>query len=812
MHEERALRPFIGPAGGVLEECLHAAGLIRSEIYVTNVFKHRIKKVSGKIYTQRGVLLYTDSKGFTEDAGEDIEALKEELATLGANVLVPMGNPALRAITNLPGITKRRGSIYKYHNAKVVPTIHPAATLQSGNFFYRYYIIFDLRRAKEEGASSKVTRFPKQTFGINPGYGEALKWLEMYHGWGKDGHRVNFDIEIIGYEIDCISFATGLQRAVSVPFRGKWNIQQETWLWRGVAKIIGDPDIAKANQNILFDAYVLAHKNRIFINGRLDDPMVANHIIYPDFPKGLDFLCSIHTPIPYYKDEGKVWRETKDKDTFYRYNCQDSAVSIECMNKLDEELDQQGYRDTYEQTLRVYRPLLAMMLGGIRTDREALVEVKEEVHKREKELQVDLNALAERELNVNSTKQLQQYFYVEKGIPPYLNRKTGRPTCDDKALARLAKGTTARPAYREASLIQQIRGLIKLRTTYLDISFDDDGRFRCSYNPRGTTSGRLSSSKTLFGTGMNNQNLPMEFKQFLVADPGYVLVELDKAQAEWIITAYASGDEYMIEAIEKGYDPHTRTGQLITGAEYDIIVSENKVVGHETNPDRIQELRQEFFPQLLASGLFVPRTMAIRQAGKKSNHGLNYGMGYKRFALENELEEREAKRMVEGYHQAYPGIRSRYYSGIQDQLGRDRTITNCFGRKRRFLGRWGPELFNQAYDFIPQSTVADLINIGMVDIYESNDPALKDVQLLAQVHDSILVQIPQKDTDLLSNALFTMGEVYLNPEMTYRGRTFKIKTDYKIGYNWRDMVEISSIPTVDKINAGIEKLNVQKNT
>src|SRR3990172_8844115 len=134
--------------------------------------------------------------------------------------------------------------------------------------------------------------------------------------------------------------------------------------------------------------------------------------------------------------------------------------------------------------------------------------------------------------------------------------------------------------------------------------------------------------------------------------------------------------------------------------------------------------------------------MSVRQCGKKSNHGLNYDEGYKKFALINELEERESKVIVEKYHEIYPGIRNTWHRKIKAQIEKDRTITNCYGRKRRFLDRWGDELFKAAYAFEPQSTVVDMLNEGMCLIYESQELYLHEVELLAQVHDSILTQIP----------------------------------------------------------------------
>jgi hypothetical protein len=47
----------------------------------------------------------------------------------------------------------------------------------------------------------------------------------------------------------------------------------------------------------------------IVAQGQLDDPMVAHSIILPDFDKGLDFICSWLTDVPYYKDDGgkRLW-------------------------------------------------------------------------------------------------------------------------------------------------------------------------------------------------------------------------------------------------------------------------------------------------------------------------------------------------------------------------------------------------------------------------------------------------------------------------------------------------------------------------
>lgn len=191
------------------------------------------------------------------------------------------------------------------------------------------------------------------------------------------------------------------------------------------------------------------------------------------------------------------------------------------------------------------------------------------------------------------------------------------------------------------------------------MEFDDDGRMRGSYNPRGTKFGRLSSSKTIFGTGMNFQNLPQAFKKFLVPDPGYVFIEADKRQAEWVVVAYASGDANMIEAIENGVDVHVHTASLMFEVEAEVIEYDARIIGHSTDAEWIADTRRsdDFLKNYVD---IFPRSMAARQCGKKSNHGLNYDEGPVSFATINEMPIKEGKRIYALYHKIYPGIKLWY--------------------------------------------------------------------------------------------------------------------------------------------------------
>ena len=729
--------PFNQTTKNIFEQCLHISGLTRSDCYITHIFKDKFS--ADKVYDKK-------KKRFLIDTNPYINELRQELSNCRGNIIVAIGEAALLILTDmrLKSVYTWRGSILDYtfnsSAVKMMPVLHPSTTLIT--YLDRYKIIADLRRVKEQAEFPEIRRTAR-TLLIAPTFHGALAYLDKV----KKSKRVAFDIECNGaLEVSCISFAVALDDCMSIPFyKSYWSLDEEVVIWKGIADILGDEKIEKIGQNLMFDIAFLMKKNDIITKGVINDTMVAQGILYPDFPKGLDFLCSYYTEEPYYKDEGKIWKTPgSDSRQFWTYNAKDSATTLEIWDVLWEQIKLRKYEEAYANTMRIFNPLLFMQAYGIRADREALEETKIEVEAHIEDIQRDLDKMCGKPLNPNSNKQCQMYFYVEKGIKPYFNGDS--ITTDDKAMQRIA-----RLGHKEAKYIQEIRSLVKLKGTYLDIKFDEDSRLRCSYNPVGTTTSRLSSSKTIFGTGTNFQNIPPEFRAFLKPDLGSILIEVDKVQAEWIAVAYISGDANMIEVVEKKMDAHVRTASLM----FDIDM-------------------EEVTPEL-------------RKKGKTCNHALNYDMGYKGFALTYGFREIEARELVRRYHSAYPGIRL-WHEKVQNQLSSDRTLYNCFGRPRRFLERWGDTLWKSAYAYNPQSTVVQVVNTAMWKAYDSK--LLPYLYLIGQVHDSLLGQHTYDKMDSLMHSIRKIVE-YLDIPIPCNGRVFIIPTEIKIGFDWGNMVGIS---------------------
>lgn len=274
-----------------------------------------------------------------------------------------------------------------------------------------------------------------------------------------------------------------------------------------------------------------------------------------------------------------------------------------------------------------------------------------------------------------------------------------------------------------------------------------------------------------------------------MTQPANMFMNFDKRGAEWVITAYYSQDENMIDVVESGRDPHIATAHLATGVPEVLLHKEAKAVELENDPQLIEKIRRRDVPELYEEDWFLPRTMSARQCYKKANHGLNYDMRAQRAGLEWEMDYTEANRVVDGYHRAYPMIRKGMHRGIERQLNKDRTLVNCYGSKRRFLDSWGDKLLRDAYAYIPQSTNVDLVDEAMCLIYEDQSTLMEPIQLRFEVHDSLMVQVPVGDWQWCAQAVAQIYK-YMTPTLEYWDREFVIETDLKLGPNAGRMIEV----------------------
>jgi uracil-DNA glycosylase family protein len=139
--EDKAGKPFVGPAGRLLDEALEDAGIDRTQVYVTNVVKHFKWVARGKRRIHQ--------KPSWQEVAACRPWLEAELAVVEPRVLVCLGATAAQALLGRQfRVTKERGKPVESDLAEhVLATIHPSAILRDPETREQEYAAFvgDLR-------------------------------------------------------------------------------------------------------------------------------------------------------------------------------------------------------------------------------------------------------------------------------------------------------------------------------------------------------------------------------------------------------------------------------------------------------------------------------------------------------------------------------------------------------------------------------------------------------------------------------------------------------------------------------------------
>ena len=144
--EDLAGRPFVGPAGQLLDRALDAAGVARGDAYVTNVVKHFKWEPRGKrrIHARPGTL----------EIGACLPWLEAELAVVKPEVLVCLGATAAQALLGRSfRVSTQRGQWVASRLApRLMATVHPSSILRAPDD--------DARRVEMERFVADLARIP----------------------------------------------------------------------------------------------------------------------------------------------------------------------------------------------------------------------------------------------------------------------------------------------------------------------------------------------------------------------------------------------------------------------------------------------------------------------------------------------------------------------------------------------------------------------------------------------------------------------------------------------------------------------------
>lgn len=775
--EQRTGKPFEGGSGELLTRMLDRSGIRRSECFLTNICHVRPQsnsfdwflKPANQEHFLRGVL-----------------RLKQDIEQIRPNLVIGLGAQALRILTGKVGIDKWRGSILRstlVPGVKVICTYHPAYILRV--YDYKAVAEFDLRRCAIDATFPEL-RLPERTHYLHNvvvtqhsdgsltrrpmAVGErftiaqemaSAEWLaEDIECW-PDGKG--------GWQLACVGFSDRADRSLVIHCDSPESVLLIRELSQCPAK--------KVFQNGTFDVTVLASAN-IKVTNFAWDTMLAHHSLFPEcasgsdelsalsgkkrqsaIGKGLGFQTSLYTREPFYKDDGKLWKEEGDIEQFWLYNGRDSAVTREIRDVQEVELQSFGTMSVFEHEMSLVQPLIAATNRGIKIDLTVRAELLQAIEQEINNYQALLDHIAGGPLNVKSHPQIKDFLYNKLKLPVKRNRKTGNETGDKDAIIELAGKHPDVPGLLAILKIRERRDIIE---RYLHATVDADGRMRCSFDITGTRSGRLSSRQSIHGSGTNLQTIPArkkvgeQIKRMFVADPGYVLIIRDYSQAEAWVCAYLARCQALIDLLN----------------------------------DPTRDIHRE-----TASGIFGKPISEIsdmeRYLAKRTVHSSNYGVGGKHLADKvNEEAETTGIRitasrgdqLIQGYFALYPELKENFWRQVENELRYSRTLVTPFGRKRTFYGRYDDKLVRDAYSFIPQSTVGDLGGRATSKCYYEIEVARPELgaQLLLNVHDSVIMQAPIEHAVEVAELMARCMAI----PITIHGRTFIIPTDCKIGFNW----------------------------
>lgn len=402
------------------------------------------------------------------------------------------------------------------------------------------------------------------------------------------------------------------------------------------------------------------------------------------------------------------------------YVDEEADLPLRLAPPLRQRLRQHDVEPVYRELELPLSPVLHdMEWEGIAIDRDHLAALSVELQRRIDALQARVHERAGHEFNLGSPQQLGVVLFDElqahvlASLPKPRRTPTGQYKTDHDVLERLA------PFHEVPQLVLEWRQLTKLKGTYVDslpaLADPATGRVHTTFNQAVAATGRLSSEDP------NLQNIPIRTEEgrkvraaFVARDPGWVLLSADYSQIELRILAHVSGDKALVEAFQRGEDIHARTAALVHG----------------------------LLPTMV--------TPELRNQAKIVNYGLMYGMGASRLAAETGMRPPEARRFIDSYFRALPGVK-RYLDDSLAAARERKEVRTMFGRRRPLPDidstdasqRIAAE--NMAVNTPIQGAAADIIKRAMLAVHGGLLRQRLRARLLLQVHDELVLDVPEDE-------------------------------------------------------------------
>lgn len=554
--------------------------------------------------------------------------------------------------------------------------------------------------------------------------------------------------EVIGISIDIGS------EAFYFPFRHKQgvNLPMESmdFFW----KYLGNPNRTYGGWNYGFDLHMMA-MDGIPMAPNFEDAMLAVHLLNENEPnfRLKDISDRYHIGDGSLQEsilEDKVFEECQrlglecsrspraefnTKSMMYvlppedvePYACDDVRLTREWLNMCRDALADQGLYNIWRQVNYYSFVITQMEHRGMMVDPNLIRRYQKEAEDNSAAAMQRLKDRAGFDLNPNSSKRVCEFLGVQSS-----------------ASERLVELIDAGGEGAErAKLVQEARGWLSVDSRYYTpylAAMDNSNTLHCSLNLIGTISGRLSCSNPNLQAIAKHTDV-FKVKDVFVARQGMVMIQADYKQAEMRLVTHYTKDPIMKELIEQNADLHSAT----------------------------------------AERLGIPRN-----AAKRINFSVIYGIGYKKLAENLRVEESVAKDYLNKYHSLYPGFRKLMYQ-CEDYAKAKGEIRMWTGRARHFNV---PEAdTHKAMSNLIQGGVAEIARVAISRLY----PAITDLggYMLLQVHDSVIFEVPEEQ---LNVALPTIKAIMEDFDFEPR-----VGVDIEYGRSWGtfqkwDGLSVASVP------------------
>ena len=511
--------------------------------------------------------------------------------------------------------------------------------------------------------------------------------------------------------------------------------------------LLADEAVLKIGHNLKYDMHILSQPR----NGGLavypvDDTMCLSYVLDAGRTErhGLDHLALNLLQVQTIKYEDLCGKGAKQisfaevpPEAACAYASEDADICLRLWMMYRPRLAREGVSSVYERLERPLIPILAEMeKTGIVVDDNILRRLSNDFATRIVELEAIIHEQAGSSFNIASPKQLGEILFDQMGLEGGKKSKTGAWSTGADVLEDLAANGVA-----IAQSVLDYRQLAKLKSTYTDALMKsinpDSGRVHTSYSMVGASTGRLSSSDP------NLQNIPIrtpegrQIRTAFVARKGYKLISADYSQIELRLVAHVAGEESMIAAFHKGVDIHAQTAAEVFNVPLETMDAET------------------------------------RRRAKAINFGIIYGISGFGLARQLSIPQGEARDYIKAYFERFPGIRA-YMDEAKQFAKVNHYVETLFGRRihipqiedknqavRAFAER-------QAINAPIQGSAADIIKRAMIRLPAALRAENIDADMLLQVHDELIFEVPEDQKDKAVAAITRIMEEAATPVLSLK--------------------------------------------